>query len=71
MWTIAKISPPAASFLNVLTSFLNVSAHFEVQFFFGLGRKTSAKNKGVYPEGGLSRGIALIPIITYTMEIML
>ena len=39
MWTIAKIFPPAAGFWNVLTPFLNVSAHFEVQIFFGLRPK--------------------------------
>ena len=52
MWTIAKIFPPAAGFLNVLTSFLNVSAHFEVQFFFGLRPKKICQK-----QGGLSRGI--------------
>ena len=34
-----SISPPAAGFLNVLNSFLNVSAHFEFHFFFGLRPK--------------------------------
>ena len=33
MWTIAKIFPPVAGFLNVLTLFLNVSSHFEIHFF--------------------------------------
>ena len=56
---------PAAGFLNVLTSFLNVSAHFEVQFFSAFGRKKSAKNKG-----GLSRGIALMVLVELMMLTM-
>ena len=49
MCKIGKIVPPAAGFLNVLIPFLNVSAHFEVQFIFGL-RKNHVKNKGVIPR---------------------
>ena len=54
MWTIAKKFPSAAGFLNVLTSFLNVSAHFEVQFFYGL--RPILKNSPLVPDLGNTRG---------------
>ena len=51
MWKIAKIFPPAAGFWNVLTPFLNVSAHFEVQIFFGLRpKKILSKTRGIIPR---------------------
>ena len=48
---VAKMShpknfPPAAGFFNVSTSFLNVSAHFEIQFFSAFGRSQMTRNKG-------------------------
>ena len=53
MWQIVKNFPPAASFLNVFDFILlNVSAHFEIQFF-GLRPKKSCQKQGdLYRTGG-------------------